>query len=494
MSNKGSRKASGKTILALLGLTAISGCALFGPDRKPPSMPESADYTATPVGDALTQLPTADGVSQRLQRGAPPVLKWWQAFGSAELDAWIDEGLMHSPSLGTAQDSLRAAREQLRSQIGNSVWPSIDATFAPSRQRALGIPILPDQQTFLENIFVAQVQATYTFDFFGAAIMADRALARQVDAQALQLAATRRTLVVNIVSGAINAASLQEQIRATEALVKLGEERAVQTKARFEHGSASEDDAFAAEQDAANSAATLPALRAQELAVRHALAVLLGRSPDQAPQAVALSSLQLPSDIPLAVSSDLLHQRPDILAAEATLRSAADQAGAATASMFPSMTLSASYGHGGFDWGTFSSPAGVIWSVAASVSQPLFRGGALNARRRQYLAQYDAAVDSYKLTVLSAFRTVADTLAALDEDAHIVAQTERAAAAAQGMSRNTEARYRLGATSFYATLTASQQYQASLAALARARAARLNDSAVLFDAMGAPRALQSAAR
>ncbi len=106
-----------------------------------------------------------------------------------------------------------AAREALRSQIGQSLLPSVDLSFSPTRERALGIPILP-QETFLENIFVAEVQASYTFDFFGAAVLADRALARQVQEQALQFESTRRALATNVVVATINAASLQEQVDA----------------------------------------------------------------------------------------------------------------------------------------------------------------------------------------------------------------------------------------------------------------------------------------
>ncbi len=168
-------------------------------------------------------------------------------------------------------------------------------------------------------------------------------------------------------------------------------------------------------------------------AVRHAQAVLLGRTPDQAPAPLPLASLHLPETLPVSVPSELLHQRPDILAAEAAVRAAADEAGAATASMFPSLSLSASYGRGGFDWSTFTSPAGAIWSVGAQLTQPLFHGGALMARRRQYQANYEAAVSQYKQTVISAFRTVADTLVSLEEDAHTVAETRRAADAAQAL-------------------------------------------------------------
>ena len=461
---------------------SVAACGAFGPSREPPKMPSPAHYAA----DAqAARLPLADGVAQQLAMGARPVPKWWTMYQSDALDALVEEGLGNSPSLAAAQSTLRAAREGLRSQIGQNMLPSVDVNFSPTRQRALGLPILP-QQTFLENIFTAQVQTSYTFDFFGAAVLANRALGRQVQQQAYQLESTRRALAANIVVATINAASLQEQVAATERLVALGEQRARQTDARYQLGSASRDDMLAAEQDAANAAATLPALRAQALAVRHAQAVLLGRTPDQAPLPLSLDALHLPDRVPVAVPSDLLHQRPDILAAEAAVRATADEAGAAAAAMFPSLTLSAAYGRGGFDWSTFTSPAGAIWNVGASLTQPLFHGGALRARKRQYEATHDAAVAQYKQTVLTAFQNVADTLVSLDEDANTLVQTQRAATAADSVQRDTEARYRLGATPFFAKLTAAQQYQNASVQYVRARAARLADTAALFESMGDP--------
>ncbi|HTJ91699.1 MAG TPA: efflux transporter outer membrane subunit [Pararobbsia sp.] len=468
-----------------LGALALSlaGCGLFGPDRNPPALASPDHYS---VEGQSAALPSADGVAQQLDIGAQPVPEWWQAYGSDALNALVDEGLANSPSLAAAQHALKSAREGLRSEIGNSLFPSVDVGFAPSRQRSLGIPILPTEETFLDNVFVAQVQASYTFDFFGAALLADRALAGQVQQQAFQLESTRRTLAANIVIATINVASLNEQVAATTRLVELGEQRAQQTAARYKLGSASSDDVLSAEQDAANAAATLPGLRAQLLALRHAQAVLIGRTPDKAPEPLSLDDLHLPSNVPVAVPSELLHQRPDILAAEAALRAAADQAGAATAAMFPSLTLSASYGRGGFDWTTFSSPAGMIWGIGATLTQPIFHGGALVARKHQYEEAYQTAVSQYKQTVLSAFQTVANTLVSLGEDANTLTQTRRSMDAAHGMNRDTESKYKLGATPFYATLSAGQQYESARVQYIRARAQRLADTVSLFDAMGNP--------
>ena len=482
----------------------LSACTAFGPPRNPPKMPEPEHYSVRAQGASTvpgavtaqgTQLPAADGVAQTLATGGHPVSEWWKAYESDELNQLVEEGLKNSPSLASAQSTLKAAREQLRSQIGNSMLPSIDVGFDPSRQRALGIPIsvpnVPKSQiqTFLYDTFAAEVQTSYTLDFFGAAFLADRALASQIKEQAFQLEATRRGLATNIVTAVINAAALHEQVEATERLVELGEQRAQQTAARYKLGSASKDEMLAAEQDAANTAATLPALRAQESAMRHTLAVLLGRTPDRAPEPMSLDALHVPETVPVSVPSDLLHQRPDILAAEAAVRATADEAGAATASMFPSLTLTAAYGRGGFDWSTFTSPAGAIWSAGASLTQPIFHGGALVARKHQYEATYEAAVSEYKQTVLSAFKNVADTLVSLEEDANTLKQTQRAEVAAHDTESNTESRYKLGATPFYATLTAGQQYESAHAQHVRARAARLADTAVLFDAMGDPPAV-----
>ena len=466
-------------------LTAMSlpftGCAAFGPSRNPPKMPEPEHYS---VQAQPAELPSADSIAQKLSAGARPVPEWWAAYQSPELNELVEEGLKNSPTLAAAQSTLKAAREQLSSQVGGSELPSLDGEFIPGRVHSPGIPAVPKSKPLQFDIFAAQVSASYNFDFFGATRLANRALAGHVRQQAYELEATRRTLATNIVKATINAAALTEQVAATERLVEMGEQRAQETAKRYRLGSASRDEMLSAEQDAANAAATLPSLRAQALAVRHAQAVLLGRTPDQAPPPMALETLHLPESIPVSVPSDLVHERPDILAAEAAVRAAADQAGAAVADLFPSLKLSASYGRGGFDWSALTSPAGAISSVAGSLTQPLFHGGALMATKRQYQASYEASVSQYKQTVLSAFQNVADTLAALEEDANTVAQTKRAEVAARDTGADTESRYKLGATPFYATLTAGQQYENAHVQYIRARASRLADSAALFDSMG----------
>jgi NodT family efflux transporter outer membrane factor (OMF) lipoprotein len=468
-------------IAATASLACLAACA-FVPRANGPQKDLPGHYSAAGPAPALA---TADGVTQRFAPAGQPAADWWQRYQSPDLNALVAEGLAHSPALAAAQATLKATHEALREQIGDNLYPSIDLGFAPSRQRALTIPDLP-QETFLYNVFALEAQASYKFDFFGAYIYADRAAAQQVVQQSYQFEAIRRALAANIVIATINAAALSEYVDATRTLVELAEQYAQQLAARALLGGVSHDEALAAEVNAATLAATLPGLRAQLLAVRHAQGVLLGRSPDQAPAPLALETLHLPEEVPISVPAELLHHRPDILAAEAGVRSAANQAGAAAALLYPSLTLSAGYGRGGFDWATFTSPAGAIWSVGATLSQPLFHGGALRARKRQYADLYDAAQSAYRQTVLAAFENVADTLASLEEDANTLSQSSRAAEAARRTEADVHERYSLGAIPLSATLSAGEQYQNARVALTRARAARLADTATLLQAMGQP--------
>ena len=469
-------------MLTAAAASLLTACMTLGPPRTPPSIAVPGHYS---IAAASEQVPSDHAPDQQLALGAAAVPQWWRAFDSPRLEALVAEALDNNQSLAAARANLRAAHEQAREQVGDNLYPHLDVGVAPSRQRALSIPGLP-QQTFLYNVFAAEIQGGWTLDLFGASMLADRALLGQVRAQAYEFEVERRAVAFNVVLAAINAASLQAQIDAVAAYADAQERRARQLRDRYELGSAARLDMLSAEADAAEAQRVLPPLRRQLLTVQHAEAVLLGRPPAAAPAPLSLDELHLPDRLPVAVPSELLHQRPNILAAEAAVRAGADAAGAASAALYPSLTLSAAFGRGGFDWSTFTSPAGAIWSAGASLTQPLFHGGALRARERQYQAAYEAAVAQYRQTVLAAFQSVADTLVSLDEDARELEQTQRSALALREIQRETEGRYAAGAAPLYSVLGARSQYQNAYVTYLVARATRLTDSAALLDAMGNP--------
>ena len=175
-----------------------------------------------------------------------------------------------------------------------------------------------------------------------------------------------------------------------------------------------------------------------------------------------------------------------IAAADAALKAAAAEVGVATAQLFPSVSLTASMGQGGFSWPTALSGAGAIWSLGGSLTQPLFHGGALLAQRRAAIDFYQAATDQYKAAVLSAFQNVADTLAALEYDAQAARAADTSASAARQAFDETAARGKLGAVADLAVRASEQQYWNAQLNAIRAAGRRLGDTALLYQAMGTP--------
>lgn len=462
-------------------LLTLSACA-FAPDSQPPTLALPAQYGVEPLPAAGA---TAQGVTQHYAHNVHPAPEWWQRYGSEALNAMVREGLANSPDLAAAERNLAGAQEQLRGQIEASRLPSIDAGADLSRKRALTMPALP-APTALYNVFTGQIQAKYNLDLFGAAHFENTSRTAQVERQAFQLEAARRSLVGNIVTGAIASASLAERVALTEKQVALARQAARDTQRRYELGSASQNDALQADQDAATLAASLPGWRAQWQATRHALAVLMGRRPDQAPTDLAFGMLSVPAEVPVRVPSELLAARPDIRIAEAVLRATAADVGVTTAQLFPSLSLSASMGKGGFNWPTALSGAGSVWALGASLTQPLFHGGALLAERRAAKHRHAAAVLQYKQTVLTVLRDVADTLARLEADGRALASAEASRRAAEQAHRNTAKRVRLGALAPYVAYASEQHYVAARVREVEYASARLTETAALFQAMGSP--------
>ena len=464
-----------------LGVLALAACA-FAPLKNPPTPATTNSYAAQSVPDTSV---AADGVAQRFTLGAQAVPEWWRQFGSDTLDAWVDEGLRNNPSLAAVRHTLEAVHQEYRAQVGNALLPSIDAGGQVSRQRALGFPDF-GPPTNLYDVFAGQLQLSYTFDLFGAVRYGVREAAAQVDLQSYQLAAAQRALAANIVIGAVNASAISASLAVGERQSQLAHEQADLTERAYRTGAATHEDVLTAQQGAAALDATLPALHAQALRARHALAVLLGRTPDQAPEALPLAAFLLPDEVPISIPSDLLHQRPDVLAAEAAVHVAAAQVGVATAELFPQITVSANYGSASFHSASLFTGPAAVWGAGATLAQPIFHGGALRAKRKAAVANYDASVSQYQQTVLNAFQNVADALTALNQDALALQAAHTAAATAQQSFSESTSRLALGAVSYPSTVASEQRWQNATLAEIQDTASRLVDTAALFQAMGTP--------
>jgi NodT family efflux transporter outer membrane factor (OMF) lipoprotein len=466
------------------GALLVGACAL-GPDFERPAPPEAHRYTAAPPAAAAPDGGENEAAAQVRVAAGPAPARWWTSLGSPTLDAWVDEGLARNRDLQATAANLRAARDLLEAQVGQSELPTAGAGLQFERERAIGLPTF-GPPTLLYHVYGATVQVDYDLDLFGAVRRGNEATRANVEAQAQELAAARQTLAANVVAAAVRSAALRRQVQVQERIAELAQQRAQLVRRRYDLGGSAHREVLEAARAAREAAAALPGLRAQSDRARHALALLLGRLPENAPEDLDFESLHAPDEIPLAVPSDLVHARPDILAAEASLHAATAEVGVATANLFPRISLTGQYGSESYTRSNFLRSPTTVWSAGGSLLQPLFAGGALLAQKRAASAQLEAAWQRYESTVLKAFGNVGDALRALQEDAQALAQTAQAEDDAERFLRETARRHENGSESRLAVIASELALQQERLARIGGQTARLVDTANLYQAIGAP--------
>jgi NodT family efflux transporter outer membrane factor (OMF) lipoprotein len=465
---------------SLLGLAA---CAV-GPDFAPPTVPSVAGYTPERTPAATASADVAGGATQKFVIGRDIPGDWWKVFRSKELDALIAEALRANPSLQAAQATLWQAKENLYAQAG-SLLPNIDANSSATREQfspaTFGQPGGPS----IFNLYQATVNISYTPDVFGGKRRQIEASEAQAEYQRFELEATYLTLTSNVVTAAVQVASLRGQIEATQEILKAETDQLQVVRNQFDLGAAARTDVLTQESEVATTRATLPPLQKQLAQQEHLLLALIGHFPNaHRGDHLRLASFRLPTHLPLSVPSQLVEQRPDVRAAEQQLHQASAQIGVAIANRLPQFSLTADYGSAALTTATLFTPSTAIWSVAASGTQPLFHGFTLLHQERAAKAAFEAADAQYRNTVLTAFQNVADALRAIQIDARtVVAQQEavRAASATLDLSRS---QYKLGAITYITLLNAQRSYAQSRVALVQAQAARYADTAALYQALG----------
>jgi NodT family efflux transporter outer membrane factor (OMF) lipoprotein len=179
-----------------------------------------------------------------------------------------------------------------------------------------------------------------------------------------------------------------------------------------------------------------------------------------------------------------VRQRPDILSSEAQLHAASADIGVATAALYPSFGLSATYGSSSASLGQLLGASGRFWSIGPSLAAPPFHGGTLRAQRQAAVDAFDAQQANYRLTVLAAFAQVADTLNALEHDAQALrADVDSRQFAGEALAL-LQANYRAGLVAYVDVLAADVQYHAATIAALQAAAQRQQDTVALFVALG----------
>ncbi|MBI5577445.1 MAG: efflux transporter outer membrane subunit [Deltaproteobacteria bacterium] len=473
-----------RNIVALF-VAALAGCAA-GPDFRRPASPAAASYAGKDFPAETAAAPSAGGAAQRFVEGEKIPAQWWELFRSKPLDNLIRQAFADNPSLSAAEARLRIAEQNRRAQFG-ALFPQVSGSASASRQKSSGASFgQPQLDISPFNLYNASIGVTYALDLFGGTRRELEALQAEIDYRRYQREGAWLAIAANIVTTAVREADLRARIAATRDIASAEEMQLGLVERRHQLGGASLPDVLAQKAQLAQTRAALPELEKQLAQARHRLALLAGRYPEHAatlPE-FALDGMNLPQELPLSLPSSMARRRPDIRAAEEVLHAASARIGVATANLYPQITLTGNMGSLATRPQDLFGSGSSIWSVGAGLLQPIFRGGELTAKRRAAIAAYDEAAAQYRETVLLAFQNVADALRALEKDAQTLKAQAGAEAAARESLELARRQFELGAVGYLTLLNAERQHRQAVIELVQARAARLSDTAALFQALG----------
>jgi NodT family efflux transporter outer membrane factor (OMF) lipoprotein len=465
-------------IAAALGLTTVLAGCKVGPNFERPDPPATARYTS--------QKPQAESFSpdQQMALGASLDREWWHLFQSDAIDAVVKRALEGNRTLVAANATLAQANEMARAQSG-SLYPELNMTAGLGRQK-YGAQFFGTFQKLPPFTYYALgPTVSYALDYTGGTARSVEQQFAQAEYEKQQLNAAYLMVSGNAVMECLRIALLQGEIATVEAILEEDRENRKLVQVAFDAGSVSRTDVVSAESQLASDATLLPSLRQQLSEARHALAILMGQFPgDEAPHEFDLSKVTLPRNLPVSLPSELVHNRPDILASEARLHAATAAVGVATSNLYPHIVLTGALTLQSTILGRLFEGQNNAYNGIGSLTAPIFDGGTLRAQKRAAVDAMQASAADYQQTVLSAFGQVADSLEALDHDAEQLDAQAHAQDAARENVDLTRKSYNEGNVGVLQVLDAERLYQNARLGFVRAQAQRYMDTVQLFLALG----------
>lgn len=461
-----------------LSAVPLAGCAL-GPDFLSPDPPKDAAYL--PDGSLSAG---KEGEGQRINQGADVPGRWWEMFHNKRLDELTRSAVEKSPTLAAAEAALRAAGETAGSTAG-ALYPQLSATGSASRAQTVNSTSGPTPVVKIYDTVSTGATFSYVLDIFGGNRRSVEAAQAAAEAQAFTVENTYLTLTSSLAAAAVQEASYREQIDAEREIIATLKELLGVLETQIAVGTASNANLLQQRATLAQAEATLPSLQKKLAQQENTIAVLAGEFPGAyKAEPFRLADFQLPRDLPLSLPSVLARQRPDVRAQEALLHQASAKIGVAEAARFPSITLSTSLSTSAADAARLFMSNSTGWGLASSLAAPIFDGGKLAHAEEAARASYDQASATYRSTVLTAFKDVANALRAVEHDNIAFKSYTTAEQTARESLELTRSRFKAGTGAYTDVLSAQQTYQAARINRASSEADRYQDAITLFTALG----------
>lgn len=385
---------------------SLAGCTV-GPKYSRPTVPAAPAYKETPPPEFKEVKGWKPGQPSDSNLRAA----WWEIFGSPELNGLEEQVNPSSQTLKAAEARFREARALIRLNRAG-LFPSISTSPSYTNNRLSNNAPTGVARKGQFGEFVLPIDVNYELDAWGRVHRSIAAAREETQASAADLETIRLSLHAEVAVDYFELRSLDAQKQLLDETLVAYQKALDLTKNRFDGG-------LSSRAELAQAQTQLETTRAEDIGVsvnraqfEHAIAVLVGRTPETLGlQVVPLKST--PPAIPVGVPSELLERRPDIAAAERRAAEANEQIGIARAAWFPDILITAAGGLEGGSFVDWLSWPSRFWVLGPSVLQPIFDAGRRRAQSEQALASYDEAVANYRQAALVAFQQVEDNLSTL---------------------------------------------------------------------------------
>jgi len=468
----GSRRAGWAGGLAGVALL-LAGCTA-GPDYVRPEV-------ATPPAWKL-EAPWRAGAPD----DAAPKGPWWQRFGDPRLDALQQQAIAQSPTLVLAAARLEQARAFVRTASASQGRNANIAARATRQHISANRPLThygSDNFSTVQNDFVPLLVVSYELDLAGRVRRSVESAEASADQSAADLENARLLLGTDLATAYFNLRATDIELDVLARSIALQRRSLEFVSARHDLGASSGLEVAQQQALLDTTLTQVDLLRRQRDLFEHAVATLTGTPAPAFELAPDIAALE-PPIVPLGVPSDVLQRRPDVASAERAMAAANAQIGVAAAAYYPSITISPVAGFETRSLTSLFEASSLLWSLGATVTQPLLSGGRLSANVDIAKANYDATVASYRRVVLTAMQEVEDGITGLAALERADRQARTAVETARKVLDLANARYEGGATTYLDVITAQQSLLSAERLAAQLGGQRLLTSVFLIKALG----------
>jgi outer membrane protein, multidrug efflux system len=459
---------------ALALALALAGCGTLEPKlpEAQPQVPQSWPLPAK-TGEA----PQTPGPAS-VPLAAVADIGWRDFFVDDDLEALVARALENNRDLRVAILNVERARELYRIQRSERL-PSVSG--AVDMQRTGGGDA-PDTRSYAASVGVAG----FELDLFGRVRSLSEAALRQFFATEQARRAAQLTLVSEVANAWLTLAADRELLRVSQATLQTHEASFALSQKRYELGAVSRLDLAQSRTIVETARADTARFEGQVARDTNALQLLVGAPVDEAALPAGFGPRHVAGlhAVPEGLPSEVLLRRPDVLQAEALLRAANANIGAARAAFFPSIRLTGSVGTASDELSGLFRGGSFAWSFLPRIDIPIFQAGRLGANLGAATAERDIALAQYEKSIQSAFREVADALALSRTLARQREAQEALLEAATQAHELSKARYEAGRDSFLVFLDAQRTLYAAQQSLVTTRLAEQSNRVTLYRVLG----------